>query len=103
MELTTDGISVVSGVVSVVSLNEKEGQSSEVPFEYKRKAPSESNDDDRHVSVIGDVSGFAVSAVSAVILPDINEMELTASDISPVSVAVSAVNRHQIFLNRRSK
>jgi hypothetical protein len=33
-------------------------------------------------------------------------MELTASDISPVSVAVSAVSavsRHQNFLNRRSK
>ena len=71
-------------------------------FNKRRKAKSESNDD-RHVSVIGDVSGFAVSAVSAVILPDINEMELTASDISPVSVAVSAVSRHQIFLNRRSK
>ena len=77
---------------------------SEVPVEYKRKAKSESEGgDDRHVSVIGDVSGFAVSAVSAVILLDINEMELTASDISPVSVAVSAVSRHQIFLNRRSK
>ena len=73
-----------------------------IRFNKRRKANSESNDD-RHVSVIGDVSGFAVSAVSAVILPDINEMELTASDISPVSVAVSAVSRHQIFLNRRSK
>ena len=72
-------------------------------FSISRKAPSESNDDDRHVSVIGDGSGSAVSAVSAVILPDINDMELTASDISPVSVAVSAVSRHQIFLNRRSK
>ena len=39
-----------------------------------------------------DVSGFAVSAVSAVILPDINEMELTASDVCAVSGAVSAVS-----------
>jgi hypothetical protein len=39
-----------------------------------------------------DVSGFAVSAVSAVILLDINGIHLTASDVSPVSVAVSAVS-----------
>ena len=65
-------------------------------FNKRRKAKSESEGgDDRHVSVIGDVSGFAVSAVSAVILPDINEMELTASDISPVSVAVSAVSLNE--------
>ena len=65
-------------------------------FNKRRKAKSESEGgDDRHVSVIGDVSGFAVSAVSAVILPDINEMELTASDISPVSVAVSVVSLNE--------
>ena len=62
-------------------------------FNKRRKAKSESEgDDDRHVSVIGDVSGFAVSAVSAVILPDINEMDLTASDVCAVSGAVSAVS-----------
>ena len=61
-------------------------------FSISRKAPSESNDDDRHVSVIGDGSGSAVSAVSAVILPDINEMELTANHFCAVSVAVSAVS-----------
>ena len=63
-----------------------------IRFNKRRKANSESNDD-RHVSVIGDVSGFAVSAVSAVILPDINEMELTANHFFAVSVAVSAVSR----------
>ena len=36
-----------------------------------------------------DVSGFAVSAVSAVILPDINDMELTANHFCAVSGAVS--------------
>jgi hypothetical protein len=41
IHLTTDGISVVSGVVSVVSLNEKEGQSSEVPVEYIHFMPEE--------------------------------------------------------------
>ena len=57
-------------------------------FNKRRKAKSESNDD-RLVSVIGDVSGFAVSAVSAVILPDINDMELTANHFCAVSGAVS--------------
>ena len=41
IHLTTDGISVVSGVVSVVSLNEKEGESSEVPVEPIHFMPEE--------------------------------------------------------------
>ena len=64
-----------------------------IRFNKRRKANSESEGgDDRHVSVIGDGSGFAVSAVSAVMLPDINEMELTANHFCAVSVAVSAVS-----------
>ena len=77
MELTASDVCAVSGAVSAVSLPMDSGNGYRGNFHFQ------------------DVSGFAVSAVSAVILPDINEMELTASDISPVSGAVSTVSLNE--------
>jgi len=75
MELTASDVCAVSGAVSAVSLPMDSGNGYRGNFHFQ------------------DVSGFAVSAVSAVILPDINEMELTANHFFAVSVAVSAVSR----------
>jgi len=71
MELTASDVCAVSGAVSAVSL------------------PMDSGNGYRGIFHFQDGSGFAVSAVSAVMLPDINEMELTANHFCAVSGAVS--------------